>query len=249
LIFFVVSIIKEYLRRFNHQQKKCTQMDSKNKNTILMQGLISEWTSDIVNEYLVRFPDTRILVSTWTTENVEKINCEIIQTKPPEVTKPHKSTVNYQIIGTSEGLKKINKDGIILKCRTDQFIHNSKIFEIFEKECPKNKIMIPNHGTFNFKDYRTSDFCQVATKKILEDYWLNIPTYDGQTLIDAASYLTQNYVRKIKRDKESWATILQKYFFIKDYHDVFQIEWEKLNKNEIYQDTYKRSFPLKIGNE
>ena len=54
-------------------------MDSKNKNTILMQGLISEWTSDIVNEYLVRFPDTRILVSTWTTENVEKINCEIIE--------------------------------------------------------------------------------------------------------------------------------------------------------------------------
>ena len=73
--------------------------------------------------------------------------------------------------------------------------------------------------------------------------------YDGQTLIDAASYLTQNYVRKIKNDKESWASVLEKYFFIKDYHDVFQIEWEKLNKNELYQDTYKRAFPLKIENE
>ena len=224
-------------------------MDSEYKYTILMQGLISEWTPDIVNEYLVRFPNAKILVSTWNTENIDKINCEVIQTEPPKITKPHKSTVNYQIVGTSVALKKIQEECIILKCRTDQIIHNNKIFEIFEKECPKNKIMVPNHGTFEFKNYRVSDFCQIATKSILEDYWLNIPTYYGDKLIDAAAYLTQNYVTKIKKDKRSWTTTLREYFFIKDFHDIFQIEWEKLNENETYQDTYRRSFPLKVKND
>jgi len=218
-------------------------MHSKYKYAILMQGAISKWTPDIVNEYLVRFPDARILLSTWTTENIDKIDCEVIQLEPPGITKPHKSTVNYQIVGTTEGLKKIN-ESIIMKCRADQFIHNSEIFEIFEKECPKEKIMIPNQGTYETINFRTSDLCQIATKKILNDYWSSIPLFDGKKHIDSALYMTQNYITKIRGDDRPWATILQKYFFVKDVHDIFQIEWEKLNKLEEYQDIYKRAFPL-----
>ena len=88
-------------------------MHSKFRYTILMQGGVSKWTSEIVNEYLIRFPDARILLSTWTTENVDKINCEIIQLEQPKIPKPHESTVNHQIIGASEGLKKI--DNVIKK--------------------------------------------------------------------------------------------------------------------------------------
>jgi len=223
-------------------------MHSKFKHTILMQGRISKWTSDIINEYSVRFPDAQILLSTWTTENIDGIDCEVIQTKPPGITKPHKSTINYQIIGTSEGLKKVDKS-IVMKCRTDHFIHNSKIFEIYEKECPKEKIMIPNHGTYETINYRISDFCQIATKSILEDYWLSIPLHDGKKHIMDSSYMTENYITKIRNDKNAWKSILRKYFFVKDVHDVFQIEWEKLNNSEDYQDNYKRGFPQSVEND
>ena len=223
-------------------------MYSKFRYTILMQGGVSKWTSEIVNEYLIRFPDARILLSTWTTENVDKINCEIIQLEQPEITKPHKSTVNHQIIGASEGLKKID-EGIIMKCRTDQFIHNSKIFEIYENECPKEKIMIPNQGTYETLDYRVSDFCQIGTKKILEDYWSNIPLHNGKLQIESGQYMTKNYILKIRNDDGPWKLVLRKYFLVKDVHDVFQMEWEKLNEFEDYQGVYKRNFPVSAKND
>ena len=223
-------------------------MHSKFRYTILMQGGVSKWTSEIVNEYLIRFPDARILLSTWTTENVDKINCEIIQLEQPKIPKPHKSTVNHQIIGASEGLKKID-EGIIMKCRTDQFIHNSKIFEIYEKECPKEKIMIPNQGTYETFDYRVSDFCQIGTKKILEDYWSNIPLHNGKLQIESGQYMTKNYILKIRNDDGPWKLVLRKYFLVKDVHDVFQMEWEKLNEFEDYQGVYKRNFPVSAKND
>ena len=223
-------------------------MHSKFRYTILMQGGVSKWTSEIVNEYLIRFPDARILLSTWTTENVDKINCEIIQLEQPEIPKPHKSTVNHQIIGASEGLKKID-EGIIMKCRTDQFIHNSKIFEIYEKECPKEKIMIPNQGTYETLDYRVSDFCQVGTKKILDDYWSNIPLHNGKLQIESGQYMTKNYILKIRKDDGPWKLVLRKYFLVKDVHDVFLMEWEKLNEFEDYQGVYKRNFPVSAKND
>jgi len=223
-------------------------MHSKFRYTILMQGSVSNWTSDIVNEYSVRFPGARIVLSTWTTENIDKINCEVIQSEPPGITKPHKSTINYQIVGTSKGLKKID-EGIIMKCRTDQFIHNSKIFEIYEKECPKEKIMIPNQGTYETLDYRVSDFCQIGTKKILEDYWSNIPLHNGKLQIESGQYMTKNYILKIRNDDGPWKLVLRKYFLVKDVHDVFQMEWEKLNEFEDYQGVYKRNFPVSAKND
>ena len=55
---------------------------------------------------------------------------------------------------------------------------------------------------------------------------------------------TKTTYEKIRNDDEPWTEILRKYFFVKDVHDIFQIEWEKLNKLEEYQDIYKRAFPL-----
>lgn len=207
-----------------------------------MQGGISEWTRDIVNEYQKNFPFADILVSTWTTENIDNIPCKVIQTKPPQTTHPHKSTVNYQIVGTLAGLKPMQCD-IIMKCRTDQFIHNSKIFKIFENSCPKNKIMVPDHGTYESIDHRASDFCQVATKSVLLDYWSSIPLYDGSVPIDGGRYLTENYVLRIKKDARSWRITLREYFYVKKYHEDFYIEWEKLNKFEEYQNRYNVAYP------
>ena len=48
------------------------------KKGILLQGSISEWTKDIVNEYQKNFSDAAILLSTWNGEIIDDISCEII---------------------------------------------------------------------------------------------------------------------------------------------------------------------------
>ena len=108
---------------------------------ILLQGRISEWTQDIVTEYKKNFPNSEILVSTWEGENTNDLTCNVVKSKPPPTIKNDVSTANFQIVGCQEGLKNLKTD-IILKSRTDQFIHNPKIFEIFENYCSSEKIIM-----------------------------------------------------------------------------------------------------------
>ena len=133
---------------------------------ILIQGKVSEWTKDIIHEYRENFPTAEIVLSTWTSEKTDDIPCKVIKSTPPKIMPPHTNSHNYQIVGTLAGLNSIDAE-IILKCRTEQIIHNPNIFELFENECPTSKIMIPNLGTYEVPEYRTSDFCQIATKKLL----------------------------------------------------------------------------------
>ena len=46
-----------------------------NKLGIMLQGPISEWTYDIIEEHKVNFPDCDIVLSTWITDDVKDIDC------------------------------------------------------------------------------------------------------------------------------------------------------------------------------
>ena len=210
---------------------------------ILLQGKISDWTRDIIHEYHQNFPNAEILVSTWKDENIQNLPCNVIANKAPPLPKPFKSTVNFQIVGCQEGLKNLKTD-LIMKCRTDQFVHNKKIFELFKNSCSPDKIMVPELGTATrVIDHRTSDFCQVGYRTTLMDFWKDIPLYDGKNYEEAATYLTKHYVFNIKHDYDPWELTLRKYFCIKRFHEDFQIEWEKLNNFDNYKNTYDISFP------
>jgi len=204
-----------------------------------MQGPISDWTKNIVKEYEANFPYAKILLSTWSNENIDDITCETIQVNPPDPTQPFRSNVNHQKVGALAGLNKMQCE-IIMKCRPDQFIHNKNIFKIYEKSCPKNKIMIPNYLTLESIDYFASDFCQIATKETLVDYWNSIKDYDGSfQMIHPEIYLASNYILRGKHDPSPWKSCLKKYYYVKDYQSGFQIEWKKLT--ELVQHK-KRSF-------
>lgn len=213
---------------------------------ILLQGKISEWTKDIVTEYQKNFPNSEILVSTWEDENTDDLTCNVIKSKPPPMIKNDVSTVNFQIVGCQEGLKNLKTD-IILKSRTDQFIHNPKIFEIFENYCSPEKIMITDVGTYLDIEHRASDLCQIAYRQILLDYWNNIPLYTGFTHEEPGEYLTKYYVLKIKNDSNPWRSTLRKYFCVKSYHDDFQIEFEKLNNFENYKNVFDLAFDRRVS--
>ena len=210
------------------------------KYGILLQGKINLWTKDIIAEYKTNFPDAHIVLSTWNTENVSKIDCDTVQSESPLPTYPHGEATNHQIIGVNAGLKKINAE-IILKCRTDQFIHNKEIFQLFNKNCSLEKIMIADVGTTLNEDYRASDFCQIATSKVLNDFWNNIPLYDGKYANPSEIYLTKNYVVNFIKDTKPWSKIMNKYFHVMGYHSDFQIEFERLDKHRIYSRYYENT--------
>jgi len=212
-----------------------------------MQGLVNDDTRFIVSEYLELFPNIEIVLSTWTSEKTDDIPCKVIKSTPPKIMPPHTNSHNYQIVGTLAGLNSIDAE-IILKCRTEQIIHNPNIFELFENECPTSKIMIPNLGTYEVPEYRTSDFCQIATKKLLLEFWNSIPLHDGSFSIDGGTYFTKNFILNTKKDKNIWKNILYKYFFIKDFCFDFQIEWLKLNNSLQYQKNYYNFFPKCVEN-
>ena len=90
---------------------------------------MTDWTPYIVNEFSAIFSDAEILLSTWIGEDVKDIECNVIQSEKPEKTYPHESNINFQIKGSIEGLKNMHAD-VILKTKTNHFIHNPKIFEI-----------------------------------------------------------------------------------------------------------------------
>ena len=134
-------------------------------------------------------------------------------------------------------IKKINSE-IVLRCRTDQFIHNKKIFELYEDYCSPEKIMVPDVGTIIDDDYRLSDFCQIAKKEVLEKFWNNIPLYDGKHAVSPEIYLAKNYVVNVMNDYNPWKQVIKKYFHIMKYHSDFQIEFEKLDLHEKYSRYY-----------
>ena len=209
---------------------------------ILLQGRVSPWTKDIILEYKKNFPDAEIKFSTWTNEDVSGINCEIIQNKMPELPSnaifKDRMNINYQIIGTQEGLKNMTSE-IILKVRSDIFVHNKDIFKIFKENCSYEKIMAPDIGSYPF-EYRISDFCLLGTKKVLSDFWDSLKLYDGSYRIAPESYLTKNYIVNVKKDKLPWKEIMHKYFYIIDFYLDFQIEWEKLSTDDDFVNQMRK---------
>jgi len=202
---------------------------------ILLQGRKENWTVPIIEEHQQNFPDSEIVVSTWDYEDVSDIPCKVIQTKLPEPTSPYQSTKNYQIIGCRNGLKEMTSD-IILKTRTDIFVHNPNIFKIFLAE-NTNKIIFPDSGfAKESRDYWIADYVQLSTRENLLDYWNLMPLHDGTTNEAVEKYLTRNYVLKIKNDNRPWDIVRDEYYLEKRYHEDFQIEFEKSVYLEHYQD-------------
>jgi len=216
---------------------------------ILIQGGISNWTKKIVEEYQNNFPDAKILISTWENENVNNIPCKFIKIKPPQFTIPFKSTVNHQKFGTLAGLNELQCE-VIMKCRTDQFVHNKDIFKIFKHFCTDDKIMIPNYATIKDMDYFASDFCQIAKKELLTEYWNSIKNFEGNYLVNHAEiYLTANYILRAKKDISPWEECLRKYYCVKGFHNDFGIQWEKIETIPQYKEVYDKWYPLCIDSE
>ena len=208
---------------------------------ILLQGDIRSWTIPIIEEYQQNFPDSEIVLATWNNDHVSNIPCKVIQGELPELPSQYKSPKNYQIEGAKNGLKKMKSD-IILKTRTDIFVHNPNIFKMFLAENAKEKIMYPHSGLMKeFRKYWITDFCQLSSRDTLSTYWNLMPLHDGSNNMAAEEYFTRNYVLKIKEDSRPWEITHDVYFIRRRYHEDFQIEFEKYVNKVDYQDGLVRA--------
>jgi hypothetical protein len=100
--------------------------------------------------------------------------------------------------------------------------------------------MTTNLNSWSDRDYRISDFCQLATKNVLQDYWNNIPLFDGSYAIAPEVYLTKNYVVNFKKDSRPWNEVINEHFFMRDYHKDFKIEFQKFIEDDDKQDWFEK---------
>lgn len=214
----------------------------KNLSTgILLQGDVRSWTVPIIEEYIKNFPESEILLATWKNEDVSKIPCNVVKETLPKPVTPFNSSKNFQIIGCRKGIKEINAD-IILKVRTDFFVHNPEIFHMFLEENSHEKIMYPHSGLIKeYREYWITDFCQLSSKETLLEYWDHMPLHDGKQIIAAEEFFTRNYILNTKKDTRPWREIHDEYFIKKRYHEDFQIEFHKYVNLRDYQDELTRA--------
>ena len=105
---------------------------SKDSIGILLQGSVNDSSEKVVKAYQENFPDAEILFSTWKTENVKNISCNVLQLEEPKpVPLSHvcvnnwaaeefskyisskdisQNHINHQIKGSLDGLKKMHAD-------------------------------------------------------------------------------------------------------------------------------------------
>jgi len=209
------------------------------KRGIVLQGSITQWTRDIINEYC-EISDCEVILSTWEEEDTSNISNKVIivkNTKPPITG----SNINFQKYGALSGIIKSSAD-IILKCRTDQYIDAKHMFDIFKNVEP-SKILIPNYATLDFIDYFASDFCQIAYKNILLDYWNSIIDHrPGVIVHHPEQYLAKCYIDS-RKDNISWNVAVRKYYHVCDFITEWKIRWEKMETNEVYKNTFNHFYP------
>ena len=210
---------------------------------IIVTGLVTDWTIGVINEYKINFPSAEILLVTWKSENIDGIGCRTLQLERPtwlKTSKPKSEwqfSINIQVLQITNGLQNLDCD-VVMKCRSDQFIHNSNIFEIFAKKCAQEKIMVPRLQ-YEEDEFQIVDYCMISTKKIMDDFWYNQPYYDGSYYTGVEEYIVKNYVKNFKKDSRNWKIIKDEYFFEQDSDRIFQIEWEKLATVKDYQEKFK----------
>ena len=80
-------------------------------------------------------------------------------------------------------------------------------------------------------------------RNILLEYWNLMPFFNDPRLsISPESYLTKNYLLKIKKDSKPWKSVINDYFVIRSFYLDFQIEWEKMIKSEPYRKDSKLNY-------
>ena len=243
--FFLSYRLKEKECQFDNRIPNMCKGDSFG---ILIQGplcLDNNFTEESVKFYVKEYPDAKIILSTWNTENKELI--ERIKQLGVYVVlneKPASSgvlNINYQLISTLNGIKFAKELNLeyIAKTRSDQRIcrHNVfyalqnlvNVFPANSKNVKGRVIATPTYMGNMFTPYFISDFFYFAhTDDLLKMFDIGLDHRDNYKLQTATKkelsekmyppeiYLTKHYLSSLGQQCSD--TIKEYWQCVKDYY-------------------------------
>lgn len=230
------------------RRKKCHNTLLSKKNTaIVVQGPITPATHSILEYYTKHF--SNVILSTWKPE-VDLSKYGLVAAIFNDIPLGAPSNRPLQRLSTCKGLEKAKELGFerVLKCRTDHFVKNTEIVDIFNKELDEHPIddrdklanmksrkIILNTGTTLEKGwghFHASDFLMFGHIDDMIQYW----TYDNPHYQPFALYqkdirtdrgispepeLNQLWMKYVGMDRNlPFEEVLAKYWIIVNAKDV-----------------------------
>lgn len=175
-----------YFLPFDLNSIPVTDLKSNDKFAIILQGPImmdNDFTCMTIKYYQRQYANAKIVVSTWSDEPAESLECirrmnggvELVLNDKPE--NPGFLNRNFQIVSSLGGCKRAAELGydFIVKTRTDQCVKKRfvfsgilkliKMFPTGDRERQKGRIFLTSNGDSIFFPYFLSDFVYAGYKE------------------------------------------------------------------------------------
>ncbi|CAN1484300.1 WavE lipopolysaccharide synthesis [Candidatus Nanopelagicaceae bacterium] len=230
-------------------------------SAILIQGPIYQdphSTFDICERYCKLYPESRVVLSTWDSqdttifEEMEFPNFHLVKTKKPIFAGP--SNINLQIASTRAGLEFIEALGIerVLKTRSDLFLFSETFLNscdyFFTKysEWDHDRIIVPGFNSFLFREYSLTDQIMYSSTKNLARFWgCNFVSQVEENFI-SEKYLIHSYLQNIGANADvslrRSLEVYRDYFVVVDSAE-FNIIWNKGTRREVLSRYQELPFP------
>jgi hypothetical protein len=207
---------------------------------IVIQGpIIPRTTLEICMFYKKIYPQVRIVLSTWESEDTEQFQgfederFSVIKSIKPDVS--GSKNINLQITSSIAGINHLKDQGCsyILKTRTDILLGNSSFLNYLLWMHSKGKqhaLVFSSFNSFIFRLFSPSDQVMFGEATDLARYWSVDLVADNQEIDFSEEYLFKGYLEsygyKTHEDINNYLTALRDYTVIADHEQLGQI-WNR----------------------
>jgi len=207
---------------------------------IVIQGpIIPRTTLEICMFYKKIYPQVRIVLSTWESENTEPFQgflderFAVIQSVKPKAPGP--SNINLQIASTIAGINQLRDQGCnyILKTRTDTLLGNSSFLNYLiwmHSKGKQNALVFSSFNSFLFRFFSPSDQVMFGDVTDIARFWSIDLVPDDQEIDFPEGYLFKNYLElngyETREELTNYLIALRDYAVIADHEQLGQI-WNK----------------------
>lgn len=207
---------------------------------IVIQGpIIPKKTLEICIFYKKIYPQVRIVLSTWESEDTEPFQglrderFAVIQSIKPDVSGP--ANINLQITSSIAGIEHLKDQGCthILKTRTDILLGNSSFLNYLvwmHSKGKKHALVFSSFNSFIFRLFSPSDQVMFGEATHIERFWSIDLVPRNEKINFPEKYLfikyLESYGYKTHEKLNNYLTALRDYSVIADHEQLGQI-WNK----------------------
>lgn len=207
---------------------------------IVIQGpIIPKKTLEICIFYKKIYPQVRIVLSTWESEDTEPFQglrderFAVIQSIKPDVSGP--ANINLQITSSIAGIEHLKDQGCthLLKTRTDILLGNSSFLNYLvwmHSKGKKHALVFSSFNSFIFRLFSPSDQVMFGEVSHIERFWSIDLVPRDEKINFPEKYLFKKYLEsygyRTHEELNNYLTALRDYSVIADHEQLGQI-WNK----------------------